>query len=119
MTAVVKLFSHGELVALPVSPGSSQYRTDSVQSLSYPYLVAEAFAAVGAVSQSNSAAATAPVGTKVLRIEVQVGKTVAFEVTPANHTLRTVAAASSPTLEGRNTIPFGAGDRISLLDVTA
>lgn len=118
MTATVKMFSYAELQSLPVSHGSARYSTDSVQVLG-AYLASEAFT-VETGSQSNSATGTAPVGSRLAKVEVQTGKTVAYEITAANGTLRTVSATTSPTIEGRNNIiPLGPSDRLSFLDVTA
>lgn len=116
MTAAVRMFSHSELEVLPVSAASARLSVDSVFVVGN-YLAKEAFS-VSPSTQSDSATATAPAGTRILRVEVETGKEVAFEFTPANATLATVSATTSPRLTGKTTLPFGAGWRISFLDVS-
>lgn len=113
MTTAVNIFSHPGVVSVPVANQNLAASDQAFVLLKQPYLGADALSCTtGAADASETSAA--PKGTTCLRVEVEVGKSVYYEVTPKNQDLRT-ATAASPTLEGRNTVEFGEGWRLSVL----
>lgn len=117
MSAIVRIFSHAELVNARVSTtGGGAQMAYSVLLLSQPYLGGEVLTATTG-SAVSSDAATAPAKTSILHIEVQAGSTVHYEVTPQSQTART-ATTSSPTVSGHNNIAFGPGWTLSVLEAT-
>lgn len=119
MTAIVRLFSHAGLIGAPVSPAGGRLSTDDVFLLRQPYLNNEQLSVSS--SSVSSAAATAPEKTKLLRVQVQEGKTVNYEVTPANIVESdgaTDATQASPVLVGDQIFEFGEGWVISFIENT-
>jgi len=116
MTASVKIFAHAGVVSVPVANQNLQTSDAAFVLLKQPYLGRQALTAdTGAAVASD--AANAPSGTTCIRVEVAPGSIVAYEVTHANATLRD-ADASSPTLEGKQTLAFGPGSRLSVLQIS-
>lgn len=113
MTAVVRIFSHRGIVPLP-NIDRKQDAADSVYVLVQPYEARETITA-GAVALS-SAAATAPTITAALRLEIEDGKTIGYEINPPGRS--TAADASSPRLSGKDQFFFGSGWTISVIDMT-
>jgi len=114
MSASVRLFSHSTLVALPIDYAGQRSENASFV-LRQPYLAGQAISANTSTAQTSSAALASDAGTKILRVEVQQGKVVHYEVTPSGYDART-ATTSSPTLKGRDQIQFGPGWAVSLLE---
>ena len=97
MTTAVKLFTHRGLVSTPITVTNRDSK-DSVYLLEQPYLAAESLSA--GASALSSASATAPANTSILRVEVEDGKTIRYEINPP---ARSVAATpSSPSLSGKD-----------------
>lgn len=115
MTAIVRLFSYHTLISAPVSPVSGRLSTDSVSQLKQPYLAKESLTVSS--SSQTSAAATAPGSTRLLMVQVQEGKTVNYEISPANADV-TEADQTSPTLTGDQVFQFGEGWRIAFIENT-
>ena len=111
MTTAVKLFTHRGLVSTPITVTNRDSK-DSVYMLEQPYLAAEALTAT--VSALSSAAATAPATTSILRVEVEDGKTIRYEINPPSRAV--VATANSPALSGRDQFHFGIGWTISIIE---
>lgn len=116
MTTPVRIFTHGELVVAPVSAGSSRFSTDSLFMLNR-YLAKESLAADLSTAVS-SAAATAPTGTVMLRMEAAPGKIIAYELNQKNQHNPRTADDTSPTFEGRQSFVFGEGWTVSVKDMT-
>lgn len=115
MSASVRIFSHTGVVSVPIANQALQASDAAFLLLTQPYKAGEALTA-DAVAVTSSVN-TAPAGSALLAIEVQNGKTIAYEVTNENADLR-VATANSPYLTGRNVISFGPGSRLSVLEIT-
>lgn len=112
MTATVRLFAHDGLVQLPIA-SSGQLSTNASFVVKQPYLGNETLSVDSAVSSSASLSANNSV--RMLRVEVDDGAKVHFELTPKGSTLRT-ATTDSPSLEGVELLTFGPGWTISLLE---
>jgi hypothetical protein len=111
MATAVKLFAHRGIVALPVLT-RSQDTKDTVFVLEQPYLATEALTA--AASAVASAPATCPGNTGLLRIEVEDGKTIRYELNPPGRSV--AATANSPALSGRDVLMAGGGWSISVIE---
>ncbi|MCV0371737.1 hypothetical protein [Filomicrobium sp.] len=112
MTAVVRCFAIDGLVQIPIA-SSAQLATNSSYVLKFPYLANETLSVDSAVSSSESLSANPY--TRALRVEVDDGAVVHFEVSPKGAPLRT-ATTDSPTLEGKELLTFGAGWVVSFLE---
>ena len=115
MTAAVRLFAFQGLVPAPVVAGD-RLSYDSVQLLKWPSLGRDLLSCDTGTADTSEASA-APDKTQLALIQVEAGKTIHYEVIPANYDV-TAASSTSPTLSGQTTIQFGPGWRISVLEVT-
>lgn len=109
--ATVRCFSYSGIVAVPWA-NNNQLATNAEYVLKEPYLGNQTFSVSG--SAVSSSAGLAPTNTKFLRVEVDPGVRVHYEVTTQNATLRT-ATTDSPTLEGTDNVDFGPGYFISFV----
>jgi len=111
MTATVGIFFHSGLTTAPVDASGGRFSSDSVMLLKQPYL-GRSFVSVdqnAAVSCSQ-----APQNTKLVRIEVQPGKAVRYEINPPNRGV--VADSQSPLMSGSDQLQFGDRWTISFLE---
>ena len=111
MATAVKLFTHRGLVSTPITVTNRDSK-DSVYMLEQPYLAAEALTATA--STVSSAAATAPATTSILRVEVEDGKSIRYEINPPSRAV--TASAGSPSLSGKDQFHFGVGWTISIAE---
>ena len=116
MTISVRVYTHAGLSTPPVVGSNGRLSTDSVSLLKNPYLGGEVIAPDTSTAATSSAA-TAPDGTRIAYVQVPPGSRAYYEVTPANHDLRT-ATSSSPIIEGNVVMEFGPGWRLSALEVS-
>lgn len=113
MTATVRLFSVSGLSTAPVVSGT-RLAYDSVQLLKWPILGRDVLTCTGATTDTSEDSA-APDRSALAYIQVESGKSVHYEVIPANY--ETVEAdTTSPILSGNTTIEWGPGWRISVLE---
>ncbi|MBS0243049.1 MAG: hypothetical protein JSS20_12795 [Proteobacteria bacterium] len=113
MSCAVRLFSYSGLLAAPWA-NNNQLATNAEYFVKEPYLAKTAITAdTGAAVATD--ATLSPAGTAMLKVEVQRGRVVHYEVTPANGTPVT-ATTSSPTIDGKEFINFGPGYLISILE---
>jgi hypothetical protein len=120
MTASVRLFAHDGINTLPVASDAGQFRGNSMFVLRQPYLAREKIEADGSNATSSAAALSESAHTRVLRMEIEPGKRVAYEISPPGRNGGTPVAAdsSSPVASGDVEFEFGLRYVISLLDVT-
>lgn len=85
--------------------------------LKQPYLAKEAITLTNASATSSASPLSADNNVKLLRVEVQQGKRVQYEVNPPGLDART-ATSSSPILYGEEMISFGPGWLISLIEAS-
>lgn len=116
MTAAVYLNTYGGLETPPVKASNNRYSDNAMFAFTEPPMGSEVLSA-GQAAAVNSAAATAPAKCTVLRIQLEVGKMVAYRVTKSGQSL-VEATANDARIRGDTWIPFGAGDRISFFEVT-
>lgn len=114
MSATVRCFAFPGMISLPVSSYSGGRGDNAVWVLKQPYLAAETITATGTAATSGSEL-SANGATNLLRIEVEQGKRVRYEVTPYGHDAR-VATSDSPVLYGEETLHFGPNWTISLIE---
>jgi hypothetical protein len=116
MSAYVRCFALGSLSTAHVNPASGQFASDSVGLIGWPYLAKEAITANTGTAQSTSAALTTSRGIKLLRVEVEPGKTVGIEFLPPN---RTVVAAdtTSPRFTGDQLFACGQDWILSIIEI--
>jgi hypothetical protein len=115
MSALVRLFAHKGVSTAFVNPASGRYSTDSIGMLDLPYLAREAVTADTGTAQSTTTALTTSSGTKLVHIQIEVGKTVAIEVNPPNRS--TAADRSSPRYSGDVTMIAGPNWVFSILEI--
>jgi hypothetical protein len=108
----VRLFGYRGIVQAPkVLP--RQLATDSVGMLVEPYEWAQNLLTTGAVAVS-SVAQPIPDQTKLIRIEVDDGNTIRYEINPPGRT--TAASTNSPRLSGIDHFPFEPGWTVSIIE---
>jgi hypothetical protein len=115
MSALVRLFAHKGVSTAFVNPASGRYSTDSIGMLDLPYLAREAITATSSPAQSTTTTLTASVGTKLVHIQIETGKTVAIEVLPPNRSVS--ADSSSPRYSGDVTMVAGPNWTFSILEI--
>jgi len=113
MTTAVKIFTYrGVISAHNDRPG--QAAADSILLLSQPYEAREALTASGTAASSSASITTNK--TSLLRVEVEDGKTIRYEVNPPG---RSVAADSnSPRLSGNDMLLFGLNYTLSVIEAS-
>lgn len=114
--ATVRIFTYSELLSAPISASVGRPIADSLFLLREPYLDNETLSPSTGVA-ANSSADTAPVKTKLLKVQVNPGERVHYEVTPSGQNLRT-ATTDSPLTSGEQIFSFNEGDRISFLEAS-
>lgn len=114
--ATVRIFTYSELLSAPINPSVGRPIGDSLFLLREPYLDNETLSPTTSTA-ATSAAATAPTKTKLLKVQVDPGERVHYEITPSEQTLRT-ATTDSPLTSGEQIFSFNEGDRISLLEAS-
>lgn len=117
MTAVVILTTWSGMVPAAVATYSGQKVENAVWLLKQPYLAKEAITLTNASATSSASPLSADNNVKLLRVEVQQGKRVQYEVNPPGLDART-ATSSSPILYGEEMISFGPGWLISLIEAS-
>ena len=111
MTTAVRLFTHRGLVSTPITVTNRDSK-DSVYLLEQPYLAAELLSATTAAVTSSGA--TAPANASILRVEVEDGKSIRYEINPPSRAV--AASANSPVLSGKDQFHFGVGWTISVIE---
>lgn len=99
--------------------GATQFSSDSVFQLQQPYLWNQTISVDGSDVSSTVAvpAGGVPDTTDMLFIEVPDGQAIRYEVNPPGRPGGSVTAGNnSPRLSGFNTLKFGAGWLISMID---
>lgn len=114
--ATVRLFTYSEMLAASIRPTSNRPITDAIFLLKEPYLANETLTPTTG-SAANSALATSPANTRLLKVQVAPSARVHYEITAASQTLRT-ATTDSPIISGDELFHFGEGYRISLLEAS-
>ncbi len=112
MTASVGIFFHSALIAAPTVVGSSK-TDDTVLLLKQPPLARDLLSCTSSDADTSDAA---PAGTQIAYVQVQQGKRVYYEVTPAGHTPR-APDSGSPILEGNTILQCGPGWQIAAREV--
>lgn len=113
MSFNVRIFAYPGIVAA-IQPQIVQQSADSVFMLRDPYLTGQKLASNGA---TEVASAVMPKGTKLLRVEVDDGNTIRYEVRMGPN-VRT-ASTNSPTLSGREIVFVSEGAIFAFVDAAA
>lgn len=113
MTAAVRVFAFAGVIGIP-RVGGSDLTFSIVQCIKYP-LLGRDLLSCGTSSSDASEENAAPAGTAGLWIQVEQGKRIRYEITPAGQTL-VAANNTSPELAGETQIQFGPGWRISVIE---
>ena len=108
----VRIFFYAGIVPA-IQPRTIQMSTDSVFMLIEPYMSGQKQASNGA---TEVAFAAAPAGAKVMRIEVDDGNTIRYELRQGANS-RT-AGANSPAMSGRDIMPISDGAVFAFIDAT-
>lgn len=114
--ASVRIYAYSGLIDAPLLSGGRRPVSDAVFLYKEPYLAGEVLEPTTG-SPATSSANTAPAETTILRLQVDGGKRVHYEVTPQGFDLR-LATTNSPITSDDDIIRFSEGWRISLLEVT-
>lgn len=117
MTFAVRIFAYPGIVAA-IQPQIVQQSGDSVFMLRDPYISGQKLTSNGATPVSS---VPLPTGTKLLRVEVDDGNTIRYEMQMGANSGANVRAAStnSPTLSGREIIFASDGAVFSFVDASA
>lgn len=117
MTFAVRIFAYPGIVAA-IQPQIVQQSADSVFMLRDPYLAGQKLTSNGATQVSSAAL---PTGTKLLRVEVDDGNTIRYEMQMGANSGANVRAAStnSPTLSGREILFASDNAVFSFVDASA
>ena len=113
MTAQVHIFTFSGVIAFP-RIGGNDLTHSVVQAIKFPLMGRDLLSCTTGAADTSEASA-APAGTAAVWVQVEQGKRVRFELTPAGQTLL-VAGATSPILAGETQLQFGHGWRISVLE---
>ncbi|MDO9381850.1 MAG: hypothetical protein Q7T86_03210 [Hyphomicrobiaceae bacterium] len=112
MTATVHFFTANSLVSAPVQGRNLTF--DSVLYLKQPPRGRDVLETTSPAADTTDAAAS-PAGVEIAYFQVEPGKSVYYEVTPQGADLA-VATSASMYASGNNTIPWGEGWRLSVLE---
>ena len=117
MTFNVRVFCYPGVVPA-VQPRQTQISADSVYMLIEPYTQGQKLASNGATPVSFTAV---PAGTKLIRVEVDDGNTIRYEVQMGfnSGTNARTAGTASPALSGRDIIPVSDGAILQFVDASA
>jgi hypothetical protein len=115
MTTAVHCFAFAGVVGIP-RVGGNDLTFAVVQAIKFPLLGRDLLSCTTGAADTSEASA-APAGTAALWVQVELGKRVRYEVTPAGQTLL-VAGATSPVLAGETQIQFGQGWQLSVIEAT-
>ena len=117
MAAVaVRCFSYAGIIAVPWA-ANNQLATNGEYVFQDPY-VASAVLSVDTTPAQTTSTALSPIGTRVLRVEVQRGYVMHYEITKGNAT-PVIATTASPTIDGKETLDFGPGYTISFMQAVS
>ncbi|HSV24362.1 MAG TPA: hypothetical protein VLJ17_15205 [Xanthobacteraceae bacterium] len=115
MTVSVRIYGHTGLEQL-VMPTPRQFTGDTVFVLVQPYVFQENLTA-GAVAVSSTSNSDSRV--RLLRIEVQDGGAIRYEINPPNREGGVVVAnVNSPILSGHDNFYFRQGWSLSVIDAS-
>jgi hypothetical protein len=113
MSFNVRIFAYPGIVAA-IQPQIVQQSADSVFMLRDPYIAGQKLASNGATEVAST---PLPAGTKVLRVEVDDGNTIRYEVRMGSNTR--AASTNSPTLSGREIVFVSDGAVFAFVDASA
>lgn len=115
MTVSCRIFGHTGIEQI-IMPKPRQYNSDSVFTLVQPYVFKENLTA-GAVAVSSAPYADDRV--RILRVEVQDGGAIRYEVNPPNREGGVLAAGvNSPILSGHDQFYWRTGWSLSVIDAS-
>lgn len=117
MTATVRCYTHAGMISAPVSSYGGQKSENAVWLLRQPYIATDTLSCDTSNADSSAEGQFDSANSCLLKVEVQNGKRVHYEITPNGQTLR-VATSASPTVIGEETMHFGPGWRISVLEAS-
>lgn len=116
MSAAVRCYAYSGVKVIPVASGSGQYVAHSAFFWKEPYLARETLTASTGGAATSAAALSSNNGVTCLRVQVENNKRVHIEINPPS---RNVAATSdSPIISGDQTVDFGPGWSISVLETS-
>jgi len=121
MSFNVRLFGHNQITRLHDGVQKALH-TDSIYQLKQPYLWASGVLPSTGATPVTYTQTAIPAGqtqdtTSILRVEIQDGQSIRYEVNPPNRSV--AASASSPIMTGRNQIEFGVQWQFSFIDAAA
>ena len=117
MTASVWINTYAGLETPPVKSSNNRYSDNAMFAFIEPPMGSEVLSP-DTGTPAASLAATAPAKCTVLRVQLETGKMIAYRVSRAGQSL-TAATSSDARIRGDTWIPFGPGDRISVLEVAS
>lgn len=109
----VRIFAYPGIVAA-IQPQVVQQFTDSVYMLRDPYISGQKLASNGATEVPSAAL---PAGTRILRVEVDDGNTIRYEMKMGGNAR--AASTNSPMLSGVNILFASDGAVFSFVDASA
>jgi hypothetical protein len=113
MTFAVRIFAYPGIVAA-IQPQIVQQSADSVFMLRDPYISGQKLPSNGAIEVAST---PLPAGTKLLRVEVDDGNTIRYEVRMGGN--GRTASTNSPTLSGREIVFVSDGAVFAFVDASA
>jgi hypothetical protein len=113
MTFSVRIFAYSGIVAA-LQPQTVQASSDSVYMLRDPYISGQKLTSNGATEVASVAL---PAGTKILRVEVDDGNTIRYEIRAGGN--NRVASTDSPALSGREILYAADGAVFAFCDASA
>lgn len=113
MAAVIRIFYHQGLVSAPMANGMGRNSSEGLQMLHQPYIGRD-FVCCALDEAVSTDGSNAVPGSHLVRVEVQPGKAVYYEVNPPGRNFKVTDC--SPMFSGNITLPFGAGWTMSFLE---
>lgn len=116
MSAAVRCYAYSGVKVIPVASGSGQYVAHSAFFWKEPYLARETLTASTGAAVGTSAALAESNGASCLRVQVESNKRVHIEINPPSRSVQ--ATTDSPIISGEQTVDFGPGWSISVLEAS-
>lgn len=114
MTAIVKIFTYKGMTSLK-KISETNHNDDGVFVVKEPYIGSEKVTVES--TAISSTAATAGTGTNVVRVQVEDGKKVAYEVNAGSRAVD-ASVDTSPVITGENYIECAEGATLSFIEIT-
>jgi hypothetical protein len=117
MSATVRLFAYDGVIVMPIGSDNGHLAQHSGFMFKERYKARQTLTVDTGTPQTTAAALSTHAGIRLLRVQVESGKRVHYEMTPSGYDAQ-IADTSSPIISEDETLQFGTGWTISLLEAS-